>query len=184
MAIPSSSALEKRWTEYFKALDANGNGFLEPEDAALVVKDLAKRLLLTEAQQTALGEVQTKIYKVLIDSADKNKDGKVSLEEFLALINKDFKGKKYEELPAWFRENLEGGAKFLDKNGDGKLSLDEWKSAYPNSNAAEYEAAFKRVSQGKDYLDLETYHKAIGQWASSTEAVPDLEIIFPFFKKQ
>lgn len=30
--------LKTRWVTYFNALDANGNGFLEPEDATLVAK--------------------------------------------------------------------------------------------------------------------------------------------------
>jgi len=178
--------LHRRWNAYFDALDANGNGFLEPEDAALVVKELATRLKLSPEQVEALGKTQTTIYKALIASADKDNDGKVSRKEFLDLIDKQFKGKKYEEVPAWFRDNLESGAKFLDRDGDGILSLDEWLAAnhtYPNHvSDADYTAAFHRAAGGNQ-MDLPTYHKAIHKWATSEEPVPDLETIFPFFKK-
>lgn len=41
-------------------------------------------------------------YSALIADADKNKDGKVSPEEFLALVEHRFKGKSYEQIPSWY----------------------------------------------------------------------------------
>jgi len=173
--------------EYFKALDANGNGFLEPEDAVIVAKEISERLGLDEKNSKELKQAQLNVYSALVLAADKNKDGKVSPEEFVQLVEHDFAGKKYEEIPAWFRDNLEAAAKNFDKDGDGVLSLSEWtdmNNSYPKHAPQDvFDAAFKRVAKG-DGLTLAGFKHAVWEWCTSVVPVPDLEVLFPFFQRQ
>jgi len=176
-----------RWREYFKALDANNNGFLEPADAIIVAKEISKRLGLDEKNAAELQQAQLNVYSSLVADADKNKDGKVSSAEFDAFVLKAFKGKNYEEIPAWFRNNLEAAAKNFDLDQDGIISLEEWKimnASYPkHASDSELTAAFTRVAKGNG-LDLAGFKHAVWLWCVSEEPVPDLEIIFPFFQRQ
>eukprot|EP00026_Physarum_polycephalum_P016157 Phypoly_transcript_17009.p1 GENE.Phypoly_transcript_17009~~Phypoly_transcript_17009.p1 ORF type:complete len:200 (+),score=45.47 Phypoly_transcript_17009:51-602(+) len=176
-----------RWEGYFKALDGNSNGFLEPSDALICAENLAKGLKFTAAGAEALKQAQIRTYSEWVKAADKNKDGKVSLPEFLEYAEKHFAGKKYEEIPSFFRDDLEGQAQHFDANGDGIITLDEWKamnSSYPNhAPEAEFVAAFHRFAGG-DKLDLAKLKHGIYEWTSTKGPVPDLEILFPFFKRQ
>jgi Ca2+-binding EF-hand superfamily protein len=88
--------------ELFDRLDANKDGFITPDEAG--------------------GEEKKRLFERLLRTVDKNKDGKLSREEFAEGI------KTREEAPREERAGIPTLAQVLerfDKNGDGKLSKEE-----------------------------------------------------------
>merc|ERR1712180_584916 len=62
------------------------------------------------------------------DLADFNKDGEVSTDECKKAIKDNCMGKKYADMPAAFRQCIEGFFKTIDVDGDGTVGLDEYRS--------------------------------------------------------
>src|SRR4051812_42616468 len=83
-----SDLRQRKFTAWFKLQDANGNGVVEKDDYELVSKKHAENFQLAsdspkyaEAHGTLMG-----LWRALEDSADANRDGQVTHEEFLSAL--------------------------------------------------------------------------------------------------
>lgn len=72
--------------EAFKAYDPNGTGFVDHDTLRSIFESLG------------YGEISEDDLKVLIDTADVDRDGKISLEDFHSML--DFRNKQFEPAPA------------------------------------------------------------------------------------
>eukprot|EP00933_Yihiella_yeosuensis_P024341 TRINITY_DN1886_c0_g1_i2.p1 TRINITY_DN1886_c0_g1~~TRINITY_DN1886_c0_g1_i2.p1 ORF type:complete len:114 (+),score=29.55 TRINITY_DN1886_c0_g1_i2:97-438(+) len=73
------SAVVAKWREMFKAADLDGSGFLEMNEVRKVITEKAKTLQGNE-------ELSEQIVEECINKADRNKDGKIDLDEFVVLL--------------------------------------------------------------------------------------------------
>ncbi len=73
-------------THLFHFFDRNGNGFIEPNELDHIVDNLAvSEDVAEQAHQKRLQQMFHRFWKQLIDTADENNDGKISLEEFVTV---------------------------------------------------------------------------------------------------
>lgn len=77
---------KKKMTHLFHFFDRDGDGFIEPKELDHIVDDLAVSEEENEqAHQRRLQQMFHRFWKQLIDAADENNDGKISLEEFVGV---------------------------------------------------------------------------------------------------
>jgi len=96
------------------------------------MKYLSKQILVLLFAQTAvigICSAQTNDLKNSFQSADTNRDGKITLDEF----------KQHAQQESF---------KNLDRNGDGKIDKQEWKAAVPSPQA---ESNFESVDKNRDH---------------------------------
>ncbi|UYV79742.1 CALU [Cordylochernes scorpioides] len=100
---------ERRW----KTADSNEDGYLEKEEFKLVLhpeeSDKMSDVLVLET----------------IEDMDSDKNGEVSLDEYMAHLSK-VAGPERDD-PAWAQAQQSNFASYLDKNKDGSLSREEMK---------------------------------------------------------
>lgn len=110
----------RKFTRMFNALDINSDGALDPQDVELVVARHA-----TESAGRAAPEQMAKLeaayrawYGGIIQMADENKDGKVTLKEFLGFQENLMKDAAlYEQIIGAVTQMT---CTILDHDGDGK----------------------------------------------------------------
>jgi len=184
-------AYKQRWLGYFKVLDANNSGFIDPGDAAIVGKRLATTFGFAEGSPQYHGIVKALegYLTNLIKDFDINKDGKVSREELIESVDKLFVGKGIEHLPGWWIANLELFFKAFDTNNNGELSLEEVthiiKKVTPHESAENIAHAYKWAqnhSHSKGKYDANTLVAILYEWATSPAPTPEAEILMPFFR--
>ena len=96
-----SSVAHAQFTDDFKEMDANGNGYIEKTELSAYIKD-------------NMGEQTEGVFT----SLDKNRDGSISEEEFMTFYTNTQNDKAgIGKLEQKFKE--------MDKNGDKKLSEEE-----------------------------------------------------------
>ncbi len=75
---------KKKLTHLFHFFDRDGNGFIEPKELDQIVDNLAiSEDEAEQAHQKRLQQMFHRFWRQLIDAADENGDGKISLEEFV-----------------------------------------------------------------------------------------------------
>ncbi|KAG8222344.1 hypothetical protein J437_LFUL001330 [Ladona fulva] len=86
-----------------------------------------------------MGHMRDIVVLETMEDIDKDKDGKVSLEEYIGDV---YRGTEGETEPEWVKSEREQFAKFRDKNGDGVMDKDEVKDWIipPDFDHAEAEA--------------------------------------------
>ena len=81
-----SNFQKKKMTHLFHFFDRNGNGFIEPKELDYIVENLAVSDDPNEqAHQKRLQQMFYRFWKQLVDAADDNADGKISLKEFVSV---------------------------------------------------------------------------------------------------
>jgi hypothetical protein len=142
----------KKFTHMFKLLDRSGDHFIDGADLELTVAALAKvRGLEADAPVLqALLERYRAFHAAMVQMADANKDGKVSLEEHLAYHQ------AMAEDEATYQGMIPGIAglfgELLDHDGGGKNDVDDYRlflraMRLPEGNAA---ATFKSLDKNGD----------------------------------
>ena len=91
----------------FNWIDEDGNGTVEPEEIAIVMKKL--NIELTKEEVTDI-----------MCSLDENGDGVMDFDEFVDMMNRRLSMNSQ-------RKELKDTFNVFDKNGDGKISFDELK---------------------------------------------------------
>jgi Ca2+-binding EF-hand superfamily protein len=123
-----SELQKKKFMVSFKMQDVNGNGYLELEDRLLVVKRLAEmnQLDINSAEYKTMHDFTVQLWEQILPHADSNKDGQVSLDEYLAYCE--------ASIPAIQQMAKQGGSnpiavymfKMMDVDGSGQVSQSEW----------------------------------------------------------
>jgi len=73
-------------------------------------------------------EIMANLWNEIADLADFNKDGEVSVAEFLKGIETSCKGKGYGDFPQAFKFFIDSSFRTIDVDGDGTVGLDEYRS--------------------------------------------------------
>jgi len=181
-------AYVQRWDEYFNnVLDADGNGFIEPADAAKGGQGLAVALAYKEGTPEYINTLRAfeDFIRNIIHDFDDNKDGKVSREELHNNVKKFFIGQPVEALPEWWKENVRQFYHIGDPHDKGEIPLEEFIKLQkifpphesPETVAQAYEWA-KNNSRNKK-LDLDAMNFLVYTWATSPEPQPHIRWLFP-----
>jgi len=109
----------------FKLVDANQDDRIDNSDLEVLVERLGE--MATDPDR--LAEVSAKyrvMYAGMMEMADTNRDGKVTLEEFLAFEDKMLGDREMYDQMAGAITDLYG--ELLDRNGDGKNDVDDYRA--------------------------------------------------------
>lgn len=141
----------------FRFLDADGNGDLEAADFKRVATELARSQGL-EPGTDAFSDLErryTALWNALAWECDANRDGKVTLEEWITYHDKLMQSDLAKRVAnPKYHSPFEANARFLfdllDANRDGKVSRQEYCSfcAAHSIPAEKAEQAFARIAPG------------------------------------
>ncbi|XP_045500440.1 sarcoplasmic calcium-binding proteins I, III, and IV-like [Colias croceus] len=136
------------FTSFF---DRNGSGSIDKKDFELAVDNISK-LRGWSAGDAKYKEIQSslmKIWDTLQGRADADKDGEISVDEWIAMWEEFAKNPsaplEWQSLYCKFIFNLE------DASGDGAIDGEEFSSVYASFglNKDDALAAFRKMSKGK-----------------------------------
>lgn len=116
----------RKFTRMFEALDVNVDAALDLEDVSFLMKRFAEQSggKASAAELDALKAAYTEWYSGIIQMADANKDGKVSLAEFLAFQEKmTTDAALYEQIIGAITKLT---CKILDRDGDGLNDTEDY----------------------------------------------------------
>lgn len=134
------SVKEKKFRRLFEVFDANGNGFLDMNDAVLIMDRFRNEFNWPTGgnSDTKFRAAFLKIWTKLFREADTNHDRQVSLEEFLNY---------YEEVTSndlnfytYLKPFLDELFPAIDQNHDGILSRENYLAFYRACDNSEEEA--------------------------------------------
>ncbi|XP_071452489.1 calumenin-A [Hetaerina americana] len=100
---------------------------------------LSRKEFMAFLHPEEMGHMRDIVVLETMEDIDKDKDGKVSLEEYIGDM---YRGSEGESEPEWVKSEREQFSKFRDKNGDGVMDKEEVKSWIipPDFDHAEAEA--------------------------------------------
>merc|ERR1711974_596369 len=128
---PNSRIMAYSWDNRVKFIvrymyDIDNNGFLDKNDfECLAVRNtvIETKGKWCENVFKKNQEIMSNLWNEIADLADFNKDGEVSTDEFKKAIKDNCMGKPYSEMPAAFRQCIQGFFKTIDVDGDGSVGL-------------------------------------------------------------
>ena len=156
----------KKLTKLFNTFDGNRNGFRELEDARLMINNLAhiRGWEKGSAEYKKIEDAYMNLHFKILELADTNQDGKITLEEHLAF---------YDHILATgeYRIHLNGFVTFVmdifDADGDGLISPTEYKHFFHVYNLPEDEAeeAFAHLDlNGDGQISNEEWRQALEEF--------------------
>jgi len=181
-----------RWALFFDVMDQDGNGVLEKRDIDALAKQLSERAKLPVDDPDIKGVTfaYSSLLNNVIENFDENNDGKVTIEEFFAGVERYFVGKTPETIPHWLKKCIEDFFPSYDTNKDGEISLEElkvgFKLADPDQTDENITKAFewaKSHSPSGKY-DFDAFYNVAYLWATSKEEVPEVVTLTPYFRKR
>lgn len=154
------SDLQKRkFTRAFRVLDGDGDGDLRREDFDAIGNNLAAGLGLAEGSEGRrnLVEAYRAEWEKLLKNADANGDGKIQLDEWLALQDRLVSDKAmFEEIVRSFSASL---FQLFDRDRDERVTLDDLKvfwRAYRITDEEAHAAMWRKLDpSGAGYLTRE-----------------------------
>ncbi|MEQ8463796.1 EF-hand domain-containing protein [Coleofasciculus sp. E1-EBD-02] len=130
----------KKWTRLFQVYDADGNGTVTQEDFELIFQNLAKFRNL-EANTPQYDQLHAKFmedWEHLQKDADKDKDGKVQLQEWLEHGDRRIHDQSmYQTVVDLANQVFE----LLDLDGNGVITAKEYKTIMQSWHVSEDVAA-------------------------------------------
>jgi len=150
--------------------DIDNNGFLDKNDfECLAVRNtvIETKGKWCENVFKKNQEIMANLWNEIAELADFNKDGEVSVEEFLKGIEKSCKGNTYNSFPQAFKFFIDSSFRTIDVDGDGTVGLDEYRSdcvkrmAYKSIKDldAAYEKLLNDDDKAKGGITLERYQE-------------------------
>ena len=166
----------KKWVFFFYVLDANKDGVLEPADIEDILDRLvnARKGLFSSSEAKHLRYVTLKSFDRLLIEAARGKQRKISILEWVRVINKNNETDKESYFIRWFSASA---VRFLfdlfDHNKDGYIDFDEFETLYTilGLNRANIIFAFKELDVNRDgVLSKGELYNAISDYFSSSNA--------------
>ncbi|XP_054263057.1 calumenin isoform X2 [Macrosteles quadrilineatus] len=123
----SYAAMQKRDRRRWAVADLNGDDLMSKEEFAAFL----------HPEET--GHMRDVVVLETMEDIDKDKDGKVSLQEYIGDM---YRGSEGEDEPEWVQNEKEQFSQYRDKDGDGFMDADEVKNWIipPDFDHAEAEA--------------------------------------------
>jgi len=195
MAVPVARELRlgltdkqrARFSVHFTHLDVDNNGFFEWDDIIAARRQLSGVLGLqfedpvVQAQLTA----SRAWFDALLAAFDSNKDGKISLDEWLDGYASVSKAPDFESFSPLFKDQTNGLLRWVDKNGDGQISLAEYGAYYklyiPAATDDEIKAQYAVLGRGKAAPTLDDARFVYWEWITHPDdpklssSLPNLE---------
>jgi len=181
------ASYKERWAEYFDILDADGSGFIDPNDSSNFVKRLASYLPPSELPK--IGQRHGDLFRKLLKEYDANKDGKISKDELLAAVEKVFVGKTVDTAPAWWREHTAETFALMDYKKIGEILVEDiivtFKILSPTETEENIRNAYTwvTISSKSGKYDQVAYVDLVFGWASSRSSTPQATVLLPLFRK-
>ncbi|CAH2229993.1 jg20205 [Pararge aegeria aegeria] len=160
--------------------DTNSSGSIDKSDFEVAIKNIAK-LRGRKPDDDKYKETESKLMKIwssLENAADSNKDGQISIEEWLAMWE------KFAENPAAPFEWQTLYCKFIfeleDASSDGVIDSEEFSTVHECFGLLkeDSEAAFKFMTRGKQSITWEEFQELWTQYFTSESPMDPGNFIF------
>ncbi|WP_326953610.1 MULTISPECIES: EF-hand domain-containing protein [unclassified Amycolatopsis] len=168
----SQDLLERKWSNFFRHFDADGNGFIEHED--FVQRGAQVAAAFGYASETAAAQAVTsgfqRVWESLVGNLDADGDGRVSREEFTGGMTVFAGEDRYQDL---FQPAIDALLAMGDADGDGQLSRSEWVRLQVGYGTPETDAEYTfglLDTDGSGYLSHDEISAATRQYFTSTDA--------------
>eukprot|EP00026_Physarum_polycephalum_P017786 Phypoly_transcript_19125.p1 GENE.Phypoly_transcript_19125~~Phypoly_transcript_19125.p1 ORF type:complete len:186 (+),score=39.20 Phypoly_transcript_19125:119-676(+) len=183
-------AYKQRWAGFFDLFDSDGSGFISLADVKGAAQHFIKTFGLKPGTKEYDGAVLAydHFFAGFIKDVDQNGDGKVTREELANAVEKA-KAAGISAAPGWWRSANAELFQVVDTNHNGEISLQELteftKKVTPNQSQEAirkaYEWALKTANT--PVLNGEAFWILNFVWGVSEEPNPELDIIFPYWRK-
>jgi len=171
--------------------DLDNNGFLDKNDfECLAVRNtvIEGKGEWDDAAFKKNQEVMANLWNEIAELADFNKDGEVSVEEFIKAIQKNCVGKSFDQFPAGFKTFITNQYKSVDVDGDGTVGLTEYRVDCVNRMAyktiKELDDAYNKLLNDDDKkaggITLARYQELYAQFIGNPdESCPAVNLFGP-----
>ncbi|MFJ1767931.1 EF-hand domain-containing protein [Amycolatopsis sp. NPDC088138] len=163
--------LERKWSNFFRHFDTDGNGFIEHGDFVQRGTQVAVAFgypAETSAAKAVKSGFQS-VWDSLVANLDTDGDGRVSHAEFTGGMAVFADEDRYQEL---FQPAIDALLAMGDADGDGRLSRDEWKRIQVGYGTAETDAEYTfglLDVDGNGYLTRDEISAATLQYFTSAD---------------
>ncbi|CAG9788967.1 unnamed protein product [Diatraea saccharalis] len=172
---------KKKLVHVFTAFfDTNKSGSIDKKDFVLAIEKTAKLRGWKEGDVTykLLQETLMAVWEGIQSSADADKDGQVTLDEWISMW--DNFSKNPAKAADWQRLYAKCIFQLEDSSNDGAIDSEEFSSVYASLGLDKVEAtaAFGKMAQGKDKVNWEEFEKLWNEYFASEDVNAPGNFIF------
>eukprot|EP00026_Physarum_polycephalum_P018559 Phypoly_transcript_20191.p1 GENE.Phypoly_transcript_20191~~Phypoly_transcript_20191.p1 ORF type:complete len:196 (+),score=31.73 Phypoly_transcript_20191:37-588(+) len=114
-----------RWTNFFKLLDSDKDGRIEPKDVSVIVAVIKYAKFYSENDLAAIQKALEDLIRNIINTGEST-DEKVNLDQWLETGQNMAFGKAYETAPVWWNDTFAALFNAGDKYKNGVIGQEEF----------------------------------------------------------